>query len=121
MARGIVVGLILPGAAVVFSLYLMSQHADLLPEQKTILINGLNRLVMSFLFISAILVVVNALFGIFISQRFAGPLTRIETWSIQHLMNEKPAPLKVREKDELGSIVKALNKIISKYDEDKSE
>lgn len=117
MARGVIVGLILPGLMAVLALYLMSQNPELLPEQKTILINGLNQTALSLVGLGGMLVLVNGLFGFLISQRFAGPLTRIETWSIQHLMKQKPGPLKIRERDELNSVATALNKVVSKFDE----
>jgi hypothetical protein len=118
MARGVIVGLLLPGLAAILALYLMSQHSDLLPEQKTILINGLNSLVVTFVWISLLLGLANGIFGFIISQRFAGPLTRIETWSVQHLMKQKPGALKIREKDELSGVAKALNRIVSKLDQE---
>ncbi len=117
MARGVLVGLLLPGGAVLSILYYMSQTSEILPGQKTILINGMNHLTLSFISITAILALVNGLFGFLVSQRFAGPLTRIETWSVQHLMKQKPGTLKLREKDELGQVASSLNRIVSKYDE----
>lgn len=119
MARGVVVGLLLPGLSAILGLYLMSQHADIFPEQKTILINGLNQLVVYYIGIVIFLAVCNGIFGLFISQRFAGPLTRIETWLVQHLMKEHPGELKVRGKDELGHVAESLNRIVSKQPEEK--
>lgn len=118
MARGVIVGLLLPGLSAILALYLMSQHSDLLPEQKTILINGLNNLVVTFVWISLLLGLVNGVFGFLISQRFAGPLTRIETWSMQHLMKKNPGTLKIRDKDEFSGVAKALNRIVSKVNEE---
>ena len=112
--RGILLAIFLPGATVILTLYLMSQHADIFPEQKDILTEGVRQLTKSFIWLSAGLTLIAGLVGLLLSQRFAGPVSRMEAWLTQHLMKENPAPLLLRKSDELGPLASLLNKIVSK-------
>ncbi len=114
IARGILLAIFLPGATVILTLYLMSQHADIFPEQKDILTEGVRQLTKSFIWLSAGLTLIAGLVGLLLSQRFAGPVSRMEAWLTQHLMKENPAPLLLRKSDELGPLASLLNKIVSK-------
>jgi hypothetical protein len=113
--RGVVVALALPGVAAFTTLYLLSENAGVTPSQKTILVDGLNGLVPTYLWTVAGLAVAFAVWGLFLSHRFIGPLYRIESWSEKYLLHQNPGPLKLRSGDELSSVAHVLNRIFNKY------
>jgi len=50
-----------------------------------------------------------------LSHRIAGPLYRLEKELDERLVFDKKGPIQVRQKDELSSLAKKINKLIAKY------
>jgi methyl-accepting chemotaxis protein len=96
---------------------MMSQHSELTPHQKDVLVYGFNQLVgQSFLIAAGVFLVVGAV-ALYFSKKILGPIYRVEKWSRFQLQSNSIETLVVRKSDELSQVSESLNRKIEKIKE----
>ena len=79
-------------------------------------INRLELIAIPILINNVIIMVILAVIGIFYSHRIAGPIYRIEQDLARILSGEKGVKIRIREKDNMKSLVAKINQLVAQYD-----
>lgn len=112
---GILIILTVLGYRSIATLYLLSKDPFLTYAQRSGLVGGASHLAVFIMILAFIFLVVFTLLGIFLSYKFVGPLSRVETWVEKNIEGEPLEPLTLRKGDELKPLVSVLARLFKKF------
>lgn len=112
--QGIFLALTIPAVALFFAFYYVAKDPIVTVPQRAVLIQTLNSAVSVFLGLLGGAALIFAAVGLYRSYKFIGPLRRVEEWASKHLRTGEMGEIKLRDGDEILSVIHVLYRVIGK-------
>lgn len=96
------------------TLIYIANHYPLTEYQQVLIRSNANQMISSLLVLAVVLAITFVVFGLYLSFKFVGPLSRLEVWLENYLKGGKQIPFKLRKRDELTKTAKLLFQVLEK-------